>query len=185
MEMTSQRLRSRDIAYIAVFAALMAVCSWISIPMPTRIDITLQTLALFLATGVLGGKRGFLAVLAYLLLGLVGLPVFAGFSGGPGALLTPSGGYLVGFLFTALMMWSLERLLGDRLWALGLGMVLGFLVYNVFGTVWFMIAYPMGGEAVSLWTALVWCVFPYAAFDLAKIAIALGLVSRLRRYVKR
>lgn len=185
MEMTAQQhLRTRDIAYIAVFTALMAVCSWISIPMPTRIDITLQTLALFLATGVLGGKRGFLTVLAYLLLGLVGMPVFAGFYGGPGALLTPSGGYLVGFIFTALAMWGMERLLGDTLWVLGLSMVLGFVVYNVFGTVWFMIVYPIGAEAVSLWTALVWCVFPYAGFDLAKIAIALGLSSRLRRYVK-
>ena len=183
MEMTAQRLRTRDIAYIAVFTALMAVCSWISIPMPTRIDITMQTLALFLSTGVLGGKRGFLTVAAYLLLGLTGVPVFAGFTGGLWALLTPSGGYLVGFIFTALTMWGMERLLGDKLWALGLSMVLGFLVYNAFGTAWFMIAYPMGAEAVSLWTALVWCVFPYAAFDLMKIAIALGLSSRLRRYV--
>lgn len=183
-EMTSPQLRTRDIAYIAVFVALMAVCSWIYIPMPTRIDVTLQTLALFLAVGVLGGKRGFLTVLAYLLLGLVGAPVFAGFSGGLGALLTPSGGYLVGFLFTALLMWSMERLLGSKPWVLGLSMVLGFVVYNVFGTAWFMIAYPMGGEAVSLWTALVWCVFPYAPFDLIKIVIALGLSTQLRRHVR-
>lgn len=184
MEMTAEKFRTKDIAYIAVFVALMAVCSWIAFPTPSRIDITLQTFSIFLAIGVLGGKRGFFAVVAYLLLGLVGAPVFSGFSGGPGALLSPSGGYLVGFLFTALLMWIVERLLGIKLWALGLSMVLGLLVCYAFGTAWFMIVYPMGGESVSLWTALTWCVFPYVAFDALKIILALILAPQLRKHVK-
>ena len=64
--------------YIAVFAVLIAICSWISIP--TTVPFTLQTFAVFLAVGVLGGKRGSLSVLIYILLGAVGIPVFAGFS---------------------------------------------------------------------------------------------------------
>lgn len=184
MEMTAPKIRTKDIAYIGVFVALMAICSWITIPSPTGIDFTLQTLAIFLAVGVLGGKRGFIAVAAYLLLGLVGAPVFSGFSGGVGALLTPSGGYLVGFLFTALLMWVMEKLLGQKVLILGLSMVLGLLVCYAFGTAWFVIAYPMGGEAVGLWTALGWCVFPYLPFDAAKIALALALSSQLRRHVK-
>ena len=184
MEMTTSKFRTKDIAYIAVFVALMAVCSWITVPTPTRIDFTLQTLALFLAVGTLGGRRGFFVVLAYLLLGLVGAPVFSGFSGGPGALLTPSGGYLAGFLFTALLMWGMERLLGDKPRVLGLSMVLGMLVYDIFGTAWFMVVYPMGGEAVSLGTALAWCVLPYLPFDIIKLVIALGLSVQLRRHVK-
>lgn len=71
--------------YIAVFAVLIAICSWISIP--TTVPFTLQTFAIFLAVGVLGGKRGSLSVLIYILLGAVGIPVFAGFSGGFGTLL--------------------------------------------------------------------------------------------------
>lgn len=184
MEMTLPKIRAKDTAYIAVFVALMAVCSWITIPTPTRIDFTLQTLALFLAVGVLGGWRGTLAVAAYLLLGLAGAPVFSGFSGGPGALLTPSGGYLVGFLFTALTMWGMERLLGRKLWVLGLSMALGMVVYDVFGTAWFMVVYPMGGETVGLLTALTWCVFPYLPFDIAKLAVAFGLSGQLRRHVR-
>ena len=184
MEMTMPRFRARDMAYIAVFTALLAVCSWITIPTPTRIDFTLQTLGVFLALGVLGGKRGTIAILAYLLLGLVGAPVFAGFSGGPGALLTPSGGYLIGFLFTGLLMWSLEKALGSSAWALGVRMVLGLAICYAFGTAWFMTVYPMGGEAVGLWTALMWCVIPYLPFDGIKIVIALGLSARLRNYVK-
>ena len=76
-------------------AALMAVCSWISIP--TAIPFTLQTMAVFLAVGLLGGKRGTLAVTAYVLLGAVGAPVFANFSGGIGILLGQTGGYILGF----------------------------------------------------------------------------------------
>lgn len=182
MEMTSAKIRTRDIAYIAVFTALMAVCSWISIP--TAIPFTLQTMAVFLAVGLLGGKRGTIAVLAYVLLGAVGAPVFANFSGGAGILLGQTGGYILGFIGSALLMWALERSLGGKLWGLGLNMVLGLLVCYAFGTAWFMVVYPMGGESVTLWTALTWCVFPYVIFDLIKIALALTLTSQLRRHVK-
>ena len=182
MELAASKFRTRDIAYIGIFAALIAICSWISVP--TTIPFTLQTLGVFLAAGVLGGRRGTLAVLVYLLLGLVGLPVFAGFTGGPGALVTPSGGYLIGFFFSALLMWAMERAFGQKLPVLGVSMVLGLLVCYAFGTAWFMVVYPMGGESVTLWTALTWCVFPYVIFDLIKIALALTLTSQLRRHVK-
>jgi len=184
MEVTANKINTRDIAYIAIFTALMAVCSWIAIPTPTRIDFTMQILGLFLLLGTLGGKRGTLAVTAYLLLGAVGVPVFSGFSGGIGALLSPSGGYLIGYFFTALLMWGLEKILGTRTWALGVSMFLGLIVCYTFGTAWFMIVYPMGGEAVSLVTALSWCVLPYLPFDLIKLAAALTLSSQLRRHVK-
>ena len=184
MELTAAKFRVKDITYIAVFTALLAVCSWIAIPTPTRIDFTLQTMGVFLAVGILGGRRGTLAILAYLLLGLVGAPVFSGFSGGPGALLTPSGGYLIGFFFTGLAMWAMEKLLGEKPWMLALSMALGMLVYDVFGTAWFMVVDPMGGESVGLWTALTWCVFPYVGFDVIKLVLALLLSLRLRSHVK-
>ncbi len=184
MEMTATKFQARDIAYIAVFTALIAVGAWISIPTPVRIDFTLQTLGIFLALGILGGRRGTLAVTAYLLLGAVGAPVFSGFSGGLSALLTPSGGYLIGFFFAALAMWGMEKVLGEKLWVLGLSMLLGTAVCYAFGTAWFMVVYPAGGESVGLWTALTWCVFPYLPFDLMKIALALALTSQLRRHVK-
>ena len=85
-------MRTRELARAALFAALIAICSWISIP--TAVPFTLQTFAVFLALGVLGGKLGTLSVAVYLLLGAVGLPVFAGFQGGLGALLGATGGYL-------------------------------------------------------------------------------------------
>ena len=91
----SDKLRTYDMVLIAMFAVLMAVCSWISIPM--EVPFTLQTFGLFLTVGVLGGKRGTFAVLIYILLGAIGVPVFAGFNSGIGVLLGTTGGYIVGF----------------------------------------------------------------------------------------
>ena len=97
-------LSASDIAFIALSAALMAVCSWISIP--AAVPFTLQTFAVFLTTGLLGGRRSTIAVMLYIFLGAVGLPVFSGFSGGIGHLIGPTGGYIFGFSFTALIMYS-------------------------------------------------------------------------------
>ena len=106
------RSKTYDLVYIAVFAVVMAVCSWISIP--AQVPFTLQTFGVFMAVGVLGGKRGTLAVLVYVLLGAVGVPVFAGFSGGIGALLGNAGGYIIGFIFSALVMWAIEHVFGRK-----------------------------------------------------------------------
>lgn len=182
MELTASKLRTRDIAYIGIFAALIAICSWISVP--TAIPFTLQTLGVFLAVGLLGGRRGTLAVLVYLLLGLVGLPVFAGFHGGPGALMTPSGGYLIGFLFSALLIWAIERAFGRGLPVLGVSMVLGLLVCYAFGSVWFMWVYARTTGAVTLAAVLEWCVVPFIVPDLVKIGLALTLTAQLRRHVR-
>ena len=130
---TTTRSKTYDMVYIAVFAVLIAICSWISIPM--TVPFTLQTFAVFLAVGVLGGKRGSLAVLIYILLGAVGIPVFAGFSGGVHALLGNTGGYIIGFLFSALVMWLIEKLFGRKTWVLGISMVLGLIVCYAIGTV--------------------------------------------------
>lgn len=182
MEQTMSKWNVRDMAYIAVFVALMAVCSWISIP--TTIPFTLQTLGLFLAVGLLGGKRGTITVLAFILLAAMGAPVLAGFSGGLGALLGVTGGYIMGFLFSAVMMWGVERLLGNSLPVLGASMVLGMVIYYVFGTAWFMMVYTRNTGAITVGAALMGCVVPYILPDLAKTALALLITARLRPYVK-
>ena len=175
-------LKTADIAYIGLFVAIMAICSWISIP--AAVPFTLQTFGVFLAVGVLGGKRGTLAVALYLLMGAVGLPVFAGFSGGAGVLLGSTGGYIVGFLFTALIMWAMEKVPGNRTVVMIISMVLGLLACYAFGTVWFVVVYAQKTGPVGLWTALGWCVFPYLIPDLVKMALALALRRRLRTAIR-
>ena len=176
------KLSVRDMAYIALFAVMMAVCSWISIPYV--VPFTLQTFAVFLAVGVLGGRRGTMAVLVYLLMGAVGLPVFTGFSGGIGHLLGSTGGYIVGFVFTALVMWGMERIPGSRTVVLAVSMVLGLLVCYAFGTAWFLLGYARTTGPVGVWTAGGWCVAPYVVPDLMKQALALGLRRRLRGAIR-
>ena len=180
--MQTKKMKTLDMVYIALFACLMAICSWISIP--GEVPFTLQTMGVFLAIGLLGGKRGTLAVLVYILMGVIGLPVFSGFSGGIGKLVGVTGGYIVGFLASALVMWAMETLLGKKKWALALSMVIGLLVCYAFGTAWFMVLYTNSKGAITLGAVLGMCVIPYIIPDAVKIAVALLLTKALKRFVK-
>lgn len=186
-----------DMILIGLFAALIAVCAQIQIP--AAVPFTLQTFAIFLAVGLLGGKRGTVSVVIYILLGMVGLPVFAGFKGGIAALLGTTGGYIIGFIFSALLMWALEKpvssLFGKETGAdskknifrkmagPAISMILGLMVCYIFGTAWFVIVYTNTKEPIGILTALGWCVFPFIIPDLIKIALALVLTLRLRKFV--
>ena len=180
--METKKMNTRDMVYIALFACLMAICAWISIP--GQIPFTLQTMGVFLAVGLLGGKRGTVAVLVYILMGAVGLPVFSGFAGGLGKLLGMTGGYIVGFLVAAALMWVMEKVPGNRTAVLVGSMVLGLIACYAFGTVWFVTVYAKTTGPVGVWTALGWCVFPYIVPDLVKIALALVLCKRLKKAIR-
>ncbi|MDY5021688.1 MAG: biotin transporter BioY [Blautia sp.] len=174
------RNKTHDMVFIAVFAVLMAICSWISIPM--AVPFTLQTFGVFVAVGILGGKNGTLAVLIYIILGAIGVPVFAGFQGGIGVLAGSTGGYIIGFLFSALVMWGMEKIFGRKPVIQILSMVLGLIVCYAIGTAWFMVVYTNNSGAVGLGTVLGWCVIPFIIPDLVKIALAFVLSRRLRKY---
>ena len=176
-----ESLNTKDAAMIALCAAVMAVCSWISIP--AAVPFTMQTFGVFITVGILGGKRGSLAILVYLLLGAAGLPVFSGFTGGIGHLMGPTGGYIIGFIFSALLMWLAEKLFGRSVKVLSVSMLAGLIVCYAFGTAWFMAVYTRNTGEVGLMTALGWCVFPYIIPDVIKIVLALLLTRRLRPYV--
>lgn len=178
----STRNTTLDMIYIAMFAVLIAICSWISIP--AAVPFTLQTFGVFLTVGVLGGKRGTLSILVYLLLGAVGIPVFHGFMGGIGIILGSTGGYIIGFLLSAFLMWGMEKVFCRKTWALALSMVLGLLVCYMFGTLWYMIVYTRSTGQIGLWTALGWCVFPFVIPDLVKIGLALFVCRRLTNVIK-
>ena len=139
--METQKNKTRDIVFIALFAVLIAVCSWIAIP--TAIPVTMQTFAVFLTLNFLGGKKGTVSVCIYLLLGVIGVPVYAHFTSGIGMLLGSTGGYMIGWIFSGLVMWLLERLLGRKLWAQAVSMLIGLVVCYVAGTAWFMVVYSL------------------------------------------
>lgn len=177
-----QQTKTKEIVYIGIFAALIAACSWITIPGP--VPFTMQTFAVFLTVGLLGGKRGTTAVLVYILMGAVGLPVFSGFMGGLGKLLGTTGGYIMGFLFSALLMWFMEQTLGNSAKVQLCSMFLGMLVCYAFGTAWFMHVYLRANGAIGLLTVLGKCVFPFILPDCLKIGLAMLLTQRLKGFVK-
>ena len=177
-------LRTVELVYMAVCVALMAVCSWISIPAPAPLaPFTLQTFAVFLVLLLLGGRRGFFTVLGYILLGAVGAPVFAQFMGGAGVVLGTTGGYIIGFLFSALLYWALERFLDGRGGLTVAVLAAGLLVCYAFGTAWFMVVYARDAGPVGLGTALMWCVVPFLLPDLVKLGLAWGLSAALKPHV--
>ena len=181
MHEKNKKLTTKDLTYIAMFAVILAVCAWVTIP--TTVPFTLQIFGAFAALGVLGGKRGTLAILVYILLGAVGLPVFSGFKGGIHVLAGTTGGYIVGMLLSGLFLWLMESLIGRNKGLLLLYMVLGLLICYVFGTAWFMVVYGRTTEPVGIWTALGWCVFPFVIPDLVKIVLAWILTPRIRKLI--
>ena len=174
------RLRTRELTLTALFAALLAACTWLSVPMPKPlVPFTMQTFAVFLALLLLGGRRGLYAVVVYLLLGAVALPVFSGFRGGLDVLLGTTGGYLVGFVAMALVYWLLTARLGNALWWKIAGCVLGLAVCYAFGTAWFIRAYAASTGPIGVTAALGMCVFPFLLPDAVKLLLAAALASRL------
>ena len=184
-ETTAPRFRTLDLVYIALFAVLMAVCAWITIPLPKPfVQFTLQTFAMFMALTTLGGRRGLYAMVVYLLLGAVGVPVFSGFQGGLGVLLGTTGGYIIGFVGAALLYWLLTAKLGESFSVTVIACVLGLAVCYAFGTAWFLVVYAKTTGPVGLTTALGWCVFPYIIPDLLKLALAVILSKRVKKFLK-
>ena len=180
-------LSVREITYIASGTALIAAGSWISVPslLPSMAPFTMQTFAVCTAAGLLGRRPGTWSVLCYILLGAVGAPVFALFRGGADVLLGPTGGYIAGFVFTALTTGYAADRWGERLGVIVPAMALGVLLCYTFGTVWFMSVYTRDGGGLSVLTALSWCVFPYLVPDGIKIVLAALLVRRLRGFVQK
>ena len=143
--------------------------------------ITLQTFGIFLTLGLLGGKRGTVTVLVYLLLGAIGVPVFSGFRGGLGALLGTTGGYIFGFMSTSVLYWIMTSI-KDTPHIRLVAMVLGLLLCYGCGSWWYMTRYLSSGQ-LTLGLVLLKCVVPYLFPDAIKLALAWILTGKLKRFV--
>lgn len=176
---TKNHTAIRNMTRCALLAVLMAVCAWISIP--TTIPFTLQTFGVFLALGLLGGRLGCRSILVYVLLGALGAPVFHAFTGGMGILLGGSGGYILGFLLTGLVYWSVTACFGERPAVMAAAMILGLAACYAFGTAWFMAFYARTAGPIGLGAALGLCVFPFILPDAVKLLLALTLSRQLKK----
>ena len=161
----------------ALMAAVLCVLGPLVIPIGP-VPISLVPLAIFLSVYILGTKKGTIAVLLYLFIGAVGLPVFSGFAGGFGKIAGPTGGYLLGYIFMALIAgWFIHRFY-DRIAIQFLGMLLGLAVLYAFGTAWLSISAGMTFKA-----ALAAGVIPFVAFDVVKIIISIVLGRTIKNRI--
>ncbi len=168
----------RDIAAIALMAAVISVSSWITVPY--TVPFTMQTFAVFLALLLLGGRRGTVCVTLYVLTGAAGVPVFSGFRGGIGVLAGPTGGYITGFILASLLFWLFEkRASGRRRRSILLSFCL--IICYIAGTIQFMLVMNSSGNGYGLLSALTACVFPYVIPDIVKIILADIAASKIGR----
>lgn len=180
---SSRRVNTMDMVYVAIGSALIAVCSWISIP--TAVPFTLQTFAVFFILLTLGGRIGTMTVLVYIAMGAVGLPVFAGFKGGIGAIFGNTGGYILGFLIAGLIYTVFTGRMGNKPVTEIIALVTGLAVCYAFGTAWFMVIYLRNTGPVGIATVLAWCVFPFIIPDLIKMALAVLISKRVRPVIEK
>ena len=170
---------TKKLALCAVFAALTAVCSQIQIPLAV-IPINLALFSVHLCAALTEKRYAALSMTVYLLMGLVGLPVFVGFQGGAGVLFGRTGGYIIGYVASAYVTALLMEKLGRAWWQAALFMALGVLACYTLGTAWYMVL-----TKSPLWLSLSYCVFPFLPGDAVKIALAVLLAGRLEKPLKR
>ncbi len=174
MEKTKSKITTRSMAVTALMAAVLCVIGPLAIPIGP-VPLSLALVGVYLCAYILGYKKGTLAVAIYILIGTVGLPVFSGFAGGPAKLFGPTGGYIAGYILTALVCGLFVEKFEQ--WYLHVaGMVLGLFLCYALGTAWFMFSMK-----VTLAEALATCVLPFILFDLIKIALALFLGASVKK----
>ena len=172
------KLDVKSIALIGIMAAVCCVLGPWQIPIGP-VPISLQIIAVCLCSYVLGAKKGALAVFVYVLLGFVGLPVFAGASGGMAALFGATGGYIIGFIFMAFISGLfIERFGIKKIYFQVIGLLLGLMVCYLFGTAWFT---TVNTKGINFTQALGYCVYPFIPFDVAKIVISVILGNALKQ----
>lgn len=165
----------KKMVYAALFAALTGVGSWIAIPLP-YVSVTLQTLFTLLSGAVLGPYFGAMSMIVYVLLGLIGLPIFSRGQSGLGVLFGPSGGYLIGFIVAAIVIGLIVRAKEKPgYWWYCLAMAIGILIIDVFGVVQLSVITGLPLDKAIIVGALV-----FVPTDILKVLVGAYLATRIR-----
>ncbi len=174
----TQKINTKDLVFTGMFTAIICILAQISIP-TQPIPFTFALLAIFLTGALLSPRYAFLAVLAYLLLGAFGVPVFAGMKGGLQQLTGYTGGYLAAYPIMALVTSLFYKYCKKyKIPALAIGMLLSLIICYLIGTLWFTSL-----TEYTFFASLTMCVFPFLLFDLIKIALAISFSTVIRKTV--
>ncbi len=172
---------TRSIAFVALFTALLCVLAPISIPIEP-VALTLGTLAIYLIGALLDPVKAPISVLLYLILGLVGVPVFSKYNAGPSVLFGVTGGFLLGYIPGVFVQSLLTTWKKEKMWIYPLAMIAGTFFIYTFGVVWFLVYMNViNNTPTSLGTALMGCVVPFLLWDAAKIVVASLASFKLRK----
>ncbi len=164
-------------ALVGLMTAVICVLSPFALHLPiSPVPISLGTLAVYFTVFVLGMKLGTASVLIYILLGLAGLPVFTGFTAGPGTLLGPTGGYIVGYLFITLICGYFIDKFPKKVWLCALSMALSTAVCYLFGTLWLARLLDLSFTK-ALWAGVI----PYIPGDILKLALAVSIGFQIKK----
>lgn len=177
-----KKLTVFEMCITAFFAALTAILTQIAIPIGP-VPITLGTFSVFLTGALLGAKLGAVSQAVYVLLGIVGVPVFTSFRAGVGVLIGPTGGYLWGYILAAGLIGFIVKRYGNNIYVLVVAMLAGYCAYTFTGTCWYVYSTETGVAE-----ALMVCVVPFIPGDVLKIVVAVILARRLnpvlQKYLK-
>ncbi|MDD6237501.1 MAG: biotin transporter BioY [Clostridiales bacterium] len=173
------KITTKKCAFYALFAALTVICAQIAIPLPGNVPLSLATFAVMLSGALLGMFGGAVSQFVYVLLGAVGVPVFASFSGGLGRIVGPTGGYIIGYIFMALVIGLIVTKTKKKFYIYLLAMVAGTIVCYTFGTAWYVFS-----TKTALLPALTACVFPFLPGDAIKIILASLIACQLQKHIK-
>lgn len=177
--MKGNKIKTKELTLIGLMTAVTCILAPLSIPLPfSVVPISFANLAIFFSVFLLGWKKGAISCLIYLLLGAVGVPVFAGFSGGIDKIIGPTGGYLIGFLFLAIISGLFIEKFRGKIHMYAIGMVLGMVVTYTLGTAWLSFQLEL-----TFWQGLIMGVIPFIPGDILKIVVAIVLGPVLRKHM--
>lgn len=172
---------TRDISYISLCSVFLIICSWVCVPTP--IPFTMQNFGVILISLAFGRKRSFFAVLVYLLIGMAGFPVFAGFKSGLGVFLGPTGGYIIGMAFLPIIIGAFSKSEAGSFLNSVISCAAGMLALYLFGTVWYLAIYTRSTDGIL--SILSVCVFPFLIPDAVKCILGVLCAKKLRHRVIR
>lgn len=179
MEISKNKHSVKDITFIGLMAALICIAGPISINLPfSPVPISLTNLAIYFAAIILGFKKGTISCIVYILIGIVGLPVFSNFSGGFSKIAGPTGGYIVGFIFMAMIVGIFSDIFNGKRYMYVIGMVLGTIVTYTIGTLYLSFQTHM-----TLISAIAAGVLPFIAGDIIKMVITVIFAPEIKKRV--
>ncbi len=177
--MKNKPFSARDLSFCAIYLTVLIICSWLSIP--TIVPFTMQIFALFLLCYNLKFSCSLITIFSYLLLGIIGVPVFSGFNSGIGVLLSPTGGFLIGF-FAICIFLRITKSLQNSILSKFFFSLVGLILCYFIGVVWAVLIYF--NDVSKFIYVLSTFIFPFVIFDCLKIFCAIILTEKFKKVVK-